>query len=277
MSDADPAPSGTFADLRSRILAAAGLAVVAVFCLWWGGALLLLFAAAAACIMLLEYNAMCQAHGDICSKAGYAVVVGGVTAVLSAYVGWWLVMLVLMITLGAVWVLNERRVDWRAALGMTIIVIASAGIYMLRGSEGFWLVLWLALCVAAADTGGYFFGRIFGGPKLWPRVSPKKTWSGFLGGVLLSVIVALAFAIAREGSIGAYVLLGILIAVVALIGDLMESAAKRYYGVKDSGTIMPGHGGLMDRFDGLALVLILFVLLSATGPSARFLETYSGP
>ncbi len=258
--------SGAFADLRLRILAAIGLAVVAITALWFGGYVLLVFAALAACVMLLELNSMCQNLGDITTRSGYAVVIGGSIAVLSAHFGIFALLAVLLVTIIATWLLNKRRFDWRSAALISAIVIASGAVFLLRDTQGFWTVLWLALCVVAADTGGYLFGRVIGGPKLSPKISPKKTWSGFLGGSLLAVIVALVFATFQSGSILAYVAFAVLISVAALAGDLLESAAKRYYGVKDSGTIMPGHGGLMDRFDGLSLVLIVFLMISAFGP-----------
>lgn len=265
MSDDSNASATVFADLRIRVLAAVGLGVVAITALWLGGLVLLVFAAAAVCLMLLELNSMCQSHGDITTSAGYAVVVGGTLAVLATYHSVGAVMVLLGLAMVISWVLNERRFDWRAAAITAAVVLAGAAIYSLRQSEGFWVVLWIALCVVAADTGGYLFGRIIGGPKLSPKISPKKTWSGFLGGIGLTVIVAVIFAVFQNGNMTAYIVLALVIAVVALAGDLFESAAKRYYGVKDSGTIMPGHGGLMDRFDGLSLVYVFFFIFANIG------------
>ena len=118
--------------------------------------------------------------------------------------------------------------------------------------------------VVAADVGGYFFGRQFGGPKFWPAVSPKKTWSGVLGGLLLALLVAIGFALATSGNIMAFMTYGALVAVVSVAGDLLESAIKRKYGVKDAGSMLPGHGGLLDRFDGMTAVMVVFLALSQT-------------
>lgn len=256
---------GQFADLRLRVFAAIGLAFVAVSALWLGGHVLLVFAALAACVMLLELNSMCQNRGDITAQSGYAVVIGGSISVLSSLFGLFPLLIVLIVTIIATWLLNKRRFDWRSAAMVSVIVIASGTAFLLREAQGFWTVLWIVLCVVACDSGGYLFGRAFGGPKLFPKISPKKTWSGFLGGTFLAIIVALTFAVFQDGSYLAYVASAVLISVAALAGDLSESAAKRYYGVKDSGTIMPGHGGLMDRFDGLSLVLIVFLVISLFG------------
>ncbi len=118
--------------------------------------------------------------------------------------------------------------------------------------SGAWIVLWLVAIVAATDIGAYFAGRGLGGPKLAPVISPNKTWAGLAGGML---------AAALTGGGGAWLLgypqpgqalaAGLGLAVIAQAGDLAESAAKRFFGVKDSGSLIPGHGGLMDRVDGL--------------------------
>ncbi|MEX1147335.1 MAG: phosphatidate cytidylyltransferase, partial [Sphingomonadales bacterium] len=106
------------------------------------------------------------------------------------------------------------------------------------------------------DIGGYFAGRRIGGPRLAPGISPNKTWAGLLGGMLLSVIAALGLGILFTFSVPAWWLVaaGAGLAIWAQAGDLAESAMKRHFGVKDSGTIIPGHGGVMDRLDGLVVV-----------------------
>jgi phosphatidate cytidylyltransferase len=116
---------------------------------------------------------------------------------------------------------------------------------------GFVALILLFAVVWATDIFGYFAGRLIGGPKLWPRVSPKKTWSGAVGGALAAVIAAtvLAQAVTLDKSL-AIALVAVGLSVVSQAGDLWESAIKRRFGAKDAGNLIPGHGGLMDRLDG---------------------------
>jgi phosphatidate cytidylyltransferase len=122
-------------------------------------------------------------------------------------------------------------------------------------------VIWIVLCVWATDIGAYFVGRSAGGAKLAPRISPGKTWSGLLGGMawaaVASAAVGYAFGLGETLHLAA---VGAGIAVVDQIGDLAESGVKRQAGVKDSGTLIPGHGGLLDRIDGLVAVLVVVAL-----------------
>jgi phosphatidate cytidylyltransferase len=124
-------------------------------------------------------------------------------------------------------------------------------------SSGRQTVLWILFCVWATDTGAYFLGRLAGGAKLAPRISPSKTWSGLIGGMCLSAVVSAVCGLAFDlGDTVPLALYGAAIAVIAQIGDLVESAGKRAAGVKDSGRLIPGHGGLLDRIDGLIAVLV---------------------
>lgn len=132
-----------------------------------------------------------------------------------------------------------------------------AGI-LLAQPDGHFLLLALSAVIAACDIGAYFAGRRFGGPKLMPSVSPNKTVSGSVGGVVAAVIVGIVvFAHFGEASSQRAVLFSVAIAIAAQAGDLFESAVKRHLGVKDSGAILPGHGGVLDRFDGYLLVIPL--------------------
>ena len=111
------------------------------------------------------------------------------------------------------------------------------------------------------DIGGYFAGRGIGGPKLWPRVSPKKTWAGAIGGFIASLAVAAGFAGLGFRQMGPLLLLGAALSIASQLGDLFESAVKRRFGVKDSSQIIPGHGGLLDRLDGFVAAIVLAALI----------------
>jgi len=122
--------------------------------------------------------------------------------------------------------------------------------------NGFAALLFVLLVVWASDIGGYFAGRAIGGPKLWPRVSPKKTWAGSLGGFVASLAVAAGFVLCGVGKPLPLAVLGAVLSVVSQLGDLFESAVKRRFGVKDSSHLIPGHGGLMDRLDGFVAAVV---------------------
>jgi len=155
--------------------------------------------------------------------------------------------------------INENIV-WRLA-GLAYVAVPCAALVWLRSVEhGAAIVLSLLLTVWATDIGAYFAGRTIGGPKLAPAISPNKTWAGLGGGM-----VAAAFTLALCKSFSPFpveisnaILIGLLIAVLGQVGDLFESWLKRRAGVKDSGNLIPGHGGLLDRIDGLILTTPLF-------------------
>lgn len=124
-------------------------------------------------------------------------------------------------------------------------------------------VLWLMLVITATDTGAYFAGRSIGGPRLAPKISPKKTWAGLIGGLAAAALVgtALMVVLDRDG-VMAVALASAVLAVVAQAGDLLVSKAKRSFGVKDSSELIPGHGGVLDRFDGYLTVVPLVAVAS---------------
>jgi phosphatidate cytidylyltransferase len=123
--------------------------------------------------------------------------------------------------------------------------------------EGFVALTLILLVVWVTDIGGYFAGRNVGGPKLWPRVSPNKTWAGAIGGFVGSLMVATIFAAFGFGKVWPMLLVGAALSIASQLGDLFESAVKRHFGVKDSSHIIPGHGGLMDRLDGFIAAIVL--------------------
>ena len=150
----------------------------------------------------------------------------------------------------------------RTAMGVLVLIPAWLACLFLRDQvNGAWLILMIVFIVAAADIGAYFSGRTFGRRKLAPKVSPGKSWEGVFGGVLFAVVIGLLFNFMFGGDQW-LVLLAILIptALVSVVGDLLESMVKRYRGVKDSGHILPGHGGVLDRIDGLVAAVPVFTL-----------------
>jgi phosphatidate cytidylyltransferase len=158
-------------------------------------------------------------------------------------------------------VFSRERRGW-VVLGMGYALAASIASSMVRRdpASGFTALMLVLLVVWVTDIGGYFAGRLIGGPKLWPQVSPKKTWAGAIGGFVASLAVAAGFATLNFGKTIPLLLLAAALSVAAQLGDLFESAVKRRFGVKDSSHIIPGHGGLMDRLDGFVAAIVLAAL-----------------
>ncbi len=139
-----------------------------------------------------------------------------------------------------------------AAIGYVAVSVVSLWLLRTSGDRGPEVVLWLLAVVWAADSGAYFCGRAIGGPKLAPKISPKKTWAGFIGALVASALVGVAAAIFL-GKPGYFTLIAltVLIGGISQLGDLLESWVKRRFNVKDASGLIPGHGGLFDRVDGL--------------------------
>lgn len=153
----------------------------------------------------------------------------------------------------------------KAVFAGFVALVSLAGYEMMavRDDFGFVWMLWLVLVVVASDVGGYFAGRIMGGPKFWPRVSPKKTWSGTIAGWIGAGVIGAIFAQTQDASLS-LIPFSMLVAFAAQMGDIAESAIKRMVGVKDSSALIPGHGGLLDRFDGMLGASVFVLLVSAT-------------
>jgi phosphatidate cytidylyltransferase len=137
---------------------------------------------------------------------------------------------------------------------------ASYGMMHVRDDLGFAWLVWLVMIVVVTDVAGYFAGRVLGGPKFWPKVSPKKTWSGTIAGWIGAAIVGAIFGM-NSGVWGAILLASVLLSFASQFGDIAESAIKRKMGVKDSSALIPGHGGVLDRFDGMLGASIGFLVL----------------
>lgn len=157
------------------------------------------------------------------------------------------------IVVGFVWLSSRNRLA-TTFIALLILCILAART-MLGLPNGHLVLLYLAGIIAACDVAAYFVGRRFGGPKLAPLISPNKTRSGAVGGILGAILAALIMVSWLPVSVPEILIGGVILAVLSQIGDLLESALKRDLGVKDSGTIIPGHGGFLDRFDGYLLTL----------------------
>lgn len=257
---AAPAEQGS-RNLLMRVLAAVVLGPAAIAIAWYGGWLWALLVISASVGLYLEWLTVVGLVRD------WRASVPGVTAL--AIAGICLIaarldaaLIVLGVGLVAVGSLSPERRNWAAA-GFLYAAAAEVAAILVRlhPDHGFAALFFVLLVVWAADIGGYFAGRGFGGPKLWPRVSPKKTWAGAIGGFAGSLAVAGAFAAAGSGKTGPLLALGALLSVISQLGDLFESAVKRRFGVKDSSHLIPGHGGLMDRLDGFVAAVVAAAIL----------------
>jgi len=162
----------------------------------------------------------------------------------------------------AVTVLAAGRRVWVAA-GLAYASAAELASVLVRldTSDGWHALVLVFLVVWASDIGGYVAGRGIGGPKLAPRISPNKTWAGAIGGFGASLVVAAAWSLAGAGGLLPLILLAAVLSVVSQLGDLLESAVKRRFGVKDSSHIIPGHGGLLDRLDGYVAAIVFAAIV----------------
>ena len=149
-------------------------------------------------------------------------------------------------------------------LGPLLTLGAMAGLWFIRDQLGMTAALWVFGMVWATDIGAYFAGRAFGGARLAPRISPSKTWSGLIGGMVAALIASATIG-DRAGIIGVPLWIGLFMGLLAQLGDLAQSWMKRRAGVKDSGKLIPGHGGLFDRVDGILPVALLLGALAYVG------------
>lgn len=252
-----------FGDLKTRVLSALVMALVGLSALWVGGHV---FAALAVVLTgLLGWELYRMLAPD--APAGRAEAHGVIAAILVAVFSytWGGLISVAGLVLAAALLASRLPKDARIfGAYMALILLAGHGFIVLRGEYGLAWVLWLVLIVIGSDIGGYFAGRIIGGPKFWPRVSPKKTWSGTVAGWMLAGVVGYVFMDILGA--GAWLIaVSVLLAFAGQLGDIAESAIKRHVGVKDSSALIPGHGGVLDRFDAMIAVTVVALVLSRLG------------
>jgi phosphatidate cytidylyltransferase len=244
-------------NLLMRVAAALVLAPLAIAAAYAGGWLWSALVTLAAVGLYLEWLTVVGAAHEI------RVTVSGSVAL--AIAGWYLAagqitvsLAALALGLAVVVLLSPQRRHWTAA-GFLYAAAAQMASVLVRldQAHGFVALIFVFLVVWVSDIGGYVAGRGIGGPKLWPRVSPKKTWAGAVGGFAGSLVIAAGFAAFGIGKPLPLLLLAAILSVASQFGDLFESAVKRRFGVKDSSHIIPGHGGLMDRLDGYVAAIVL--------------------
>lgn len=264
MSDA-----GKWGDLLPRLISGLAMASGGLAVIWMGGPWFAALATVAGGLMIWELAAMTDR-----SRPDEAVMVGAMAAILLGIIFWTrnpylLPILFLPVAYGLIRPKRPMRAVFAVYAGL--IMVACYGLVAFREGYGLLWLLWLILVVVVTDIAGYFAGRILGGPKFWPAVSPKKTWSGTVAGWIAAALVGAVFL--RFSTAGVDLLwISALLAFASQLGDIAESVIKRRSGVKDSSNLIPGHGGLMDRFDGLlgAAIFMLVVAQLTDVPSVRF-------
>lgn len=249
-----PLPSDRWNDLRRRAVSGVALSGIGIAAIWAGGLWFSGFAAIAVGIMVWELASMLGS--PVRRRLGFLA--GGACLAVALFpAGWGLPFLMLPAIIGANEVSRDRLTF---ALFTVLIVLAGYGLIHLRGDIGMIWLVWLVLIVVVTDVFGYFAGRLIGGPKFWPRISPKKTWAGTVAGWIGAGGIGVAYVLwadAQPQIIG----ISIAMSMASQMGDIAESAVKRHVGVKDSSNLIPGHGGFFDRFDGVlgAAVFLLLV------------------
>lgn len=227
MTGIDPATSASGpSNLALRIASSAVMGPVTIFVAWLGGWPFVLFWTIAACVVLWEWTMLVRASTLRAQSYG-------------TFIAWMLA-------------------------GLIYAAILLIGPVILRRDPelGFTAILFLFAVVWVTDIAAYFTGRALGGPKLWPAVSPKKTWSGAVGGTLGALVAGLAVVkLMGLGIAPMLVVVTVGLSVVSQAGDLLESSIKRHFGAKDASHLIPGHGGLMDRLDGFLTAVLAAVMV----------------
>jgi phosphatidate cytidylyltransferase len=258
-------------ELRTRVISGVVMAIVALGALALGGIAFWALISLLALAMMFEWASMMRAARWKLALALLLVAAMQLYALLftdHGYLAIWQRQLAAQaIDLAGTCAILLAVVTFSARLGgglLYVVLPALSLIYLRQQDQGLWLALWTLVIVWATDIGAYFAGRAIGGPKLAPKISPNKTWAGLIGGMIAALLIG--------GALGWMVqlphifwLLGAPLAVAAQGGDLFESWLKRRSGVKDSGKLLPGHGGALDRLDGVVPVAILVAAGVAMG------------
>lgn len=242
-------------DFKTRLISALVLAPIVVFLAWLGGFWFSGLMVVVALLMYREWTTITLGAMDIKRDAFAILIILLLILTTVLYQSAAPVLFCIILIVAGALLLQVAKLDvgWTLA-GVGIAVGLAASLILIRAisPNGLGLLIFLSFSVWAADIFAYLVGRSVGGPKLMPRVSPKKTWSGFLGGLAGAIIMGAGVAsVFTLGDIVAYAGIAGCLALLAQIGDLAESAVKRRFNVKDASNLIPGHGGILDRVDGL--------------------------
>ena len=268
------APQRFGPDLWPRVAAAVAMGSVAVAATWIGGFLFAAFWWLASIVVLWEWQRLVGGERLIVARVvagAVALALAALSALHDSIAG---VVAALILGAAAVgWIAGGREGIWAAA-GVLYAgaLVASVGLLRVSPSFGMASILWLFAVVWGADIAAYFAGRLIGGPRLWPRVSPGKTWAGAIVGAFAGAVLGLMLG-AWTNRLAALFWLGLATAIVSELGDLFESALKRRFGVKDSSGLIPGHGGLMDRLDAFTSASFFAAVVAILHPKGDYIAS----
>jgi phosphatidate cytidylyltransferase len=267
-----PAPRARFGlDLKPRVAAAVAMGSVALAAAWIGGFVFAAFWWVASVAVLWEWQRLVGG-----ARLIGRVVVGALALALASLFALHhsIPGAVAALVLGAAavgWVAGRTHTVWAAAGALYAgALVVSLGLLRVSPSFGLAAILWLFAVVWGADVAAYFAGRLIAGPRLWPSVSPAKTWSGAIVGALVGASLGLALW-RRTNNPAALFWLGLATAIVSELGDLFESALKRRFGVKDASGLIPGHGGLMDRLDAFIAASLFAAAVASLNSRGAFI------
>ncbi|MDW4497733.1 phosphatidate cytidylyltransferase [Sulfitobacter sp. D35] len=252
-----PESSGKWSDLWVRLGSGALMVTIGLLAIWYGSGLFHALVALVCGLMVWELVKMLNPSSGWAPSALGAL--AGAVTMASIYLPAGFALPILL----AVGLLGFSQLQRHRTLFMvfTVMILMSGyGLMQVRDDLGFTWLLWIVLVVVVTDVVGYFAGRAIGGPKFWPRVSPKKTWSGTAAGWVGAAIVGWLFDL-NTGAGPQIIGVSVAMSMASQMGDMAESALKRSRGIKDSSALIPGHGGLLDRFDGM-LGASVFLLLA---------------
>lgn len=264
-------------DLKPRLIAGLVMAAVSLALAYAGPRPFALLVIGVALVMCWEWGRVTRSEdfGPVLLAHGGAVLAAGALSAMGKPL-FGIVLLIIGAGLLLVFSFGPRRM--LSVAGVGYVGLPTVAMLWFRGDEpyGFLAILFIFLVVWGSDIGAFVAGRGIGGPKLWPRVSPNKTWAGLVGGLTAGLLAGMVFALfvpnASSLTLGAT---GLALALVAQLGDLAESGLKRRFGIKDSSSLIPGHGGVMDRADSTVAVSvavsILALLVSPDSPARALL------
>lgn len=252
--------SGNWGDLLPRLLSAIVMVAIAVFTIREGGLWFQGLAVVVTGLMFWELTRMIEP-----ARAGRAIVLGVIAALAQVAVIYggagapFIIFVAVALFAGMV----SIRDKWIVSFYGLFVLFAPWGFVYFREAGSVHQLAWVLVVIVVTDILGYFAGRFFGGPKFWPKVSPKKTWSGTLAGWVGAALVGAGYVFYFDVA-PVFVLFSVLLSFAGQMGDIAESAIKRRAGIKDSSNLIPGHGGLLDRFDAMiAASSVLLILLWA--------------
>lgn len=253
--------SSKWNDLAPRVLSALILASVAIAALWFGKHSFTVFVALCSGIMIWEIVTISQGQRYRAYTAGLIT-----AGLLMASTGWFIVAILFLLALAVVVSFYVHKERFLSGVLAGAVLLGGLGLIRAYSFGGIYFILGIVGIVVLTDIAGYLVGRLVGGPKFWPAISPKKTWSGILGGwVASAVFVWFVSPFGMPDRSFAMIGFAVLVSFLSQMGDISESLLKRRVGVKDSSKLIPGHGGFLDRFDGVTAAGLVSLILFAGG------------